>query len=305
MPEASCGSSPSHLHQGRIEARFVLVQRETEAGTHAFALELNRDEDQGRPVRARAVLRRPFQETEAQIEDVGAAFLEGEPGGPVEIGEAPFQFGVGDVGMKVAALHRIQDEVLASVLVLAVGEQRRVAAVAAVEHGGLAEQLETLAVGQPVFQRRGIGALDRDGRHRVFEVEQPVPQREVEKVALPDFEPVEVLLGHRLATLVKVLFELRDFTDLLGCRCSYYRSDRRLCLARQVEWTYLGAACAAHIDREFEGRGGVLCDQFLGCFDCLLEAPGVRACQQGSLDYDHFLQLHAFAQHLGVVNDEP
>ena len=79
-----------HLHQGRIEARFVLMQRQSKSGTHAFALELHRDEDQRRPVRARTVLRRPFQETQAEVEDVSATFFEGEPGGSVEIGEASF-----------------------------------------------------------------------------------------------------------------------------------------------------------------------------------------------------------------------
>ena len=102
-----------HLQQRRIEARLVLVQRETEAGAHAFALELYGNQDQRRSVRPGAVLRRPFQEAEAQIEDVGAALLEGEPGSPVEIGESAFEFGVGDVGVQVAPLHRVQDEILA------------------------------------------------------------------------------------------------------------------------------------------------------------------------------------------------
>ena len=105
MPEASCGSSPSNSGiarskscfsiciKRRIEAGLVLVQRQPKPGAHALAFELHGNEDQRRTIRAGAVLRRPFQEAEAQIEDVGAALLEGEPGGPVEIGKSAFEFG--------------------------------------------------------------------------------------------------------------------------------------------------------------------------------------------------------------------
>ena len=153
------------------------MQRKAEAGAHALALELHGDEDQRRAVRPCPILRRPFQEAEAQIKDVGAAFLEGEPRGPVKIGEAPFKFGIGDVGVQVAPLHRVQDEILAPIFVLPVGQERRVATIAAVENGGLAEQLEPVAARELVLQRCRVRAFDRDGRFGIFEVEQPVSQR--------------------------------------------------------------------------------------------------------------------------------
>ena len=78
--------------------------------------------------------------------------------------------------VQIAPLHRIQDEVLAGIFVLPVGEQDRVAAITAVEDGGLAEQLEPLSIGKPVLERRRVRAVDRDGRFRVLEVEQPVLQ---------------------------------------------------------------------------------------------------------------------------------
>lgn len=43
----------------------------------------------------------------------------------------------------------------------------------------------------------------------------------------------------------------------------------------------------------------------VGGFNGLLEAPRICARQQGRLDHDHFLQLHALAQHLRVVDHEP
>ena len=98
------------------------MQRQPKPGADALALELDGNEDQRRAIRPGAVLRGPFQETEAQIEDVGAAFLECQLGGPVEIGKATFEFGLGDVGVKVATFHGVQNEVLASVLVLPVSE---------------------------------------------------------------------------------------------------------------------------------------------------------------------------------------
>ena len=192
-----------------------------------------------------------------------------------------------------------------AVFVLPVGEQRRVAAIAAVEDAGLAEQLEPVAAGELVFQRRRVRAFDRDGRFRIFEVEQPVPQREVEKVALPDFEPVEVLLGNGLAALVEVLLELRDIADFLGGHGGGDGPDRGLGRASEVERADLGAARAAHVDGKLERRGRVLGDQLLGGFDGLLEARRMRPGQQGRLDHDHFLELHALAQHLRVVDHEP
>ncbi len=150
------------------------MQRKTKTGAHAFALELHGNEDQRRAVRPCPILGRPFQEAEAQIKDVGAAFFEGEPRGPVKIGEARFKFGIGDVCVQVAPPHGVQDEVLPPIFVLPVGEERCVATVAAVENAGLAEQLEPVAARELVLQGCRVRTFDRDSRFRIFEVEKPV-----------------------------------------------------------------------------------------------------------------------------------
>jgi len=122
--------------------------------------------------------RRPFEKAEAQIEEYWLRLpqrLTG--GGPVEIGKTSFQFGIGDVGVKIAPLHGVQDEFLCGAsLVLPVCEQRR-------GHGRrLPSRTVVFAEKFENGRRRkacppiaaGSGHSIAIGRFRVFEVEQPV-----------------------------------------------------------------------------------------------------------------------------------
>ena len=52
------------------------------------------------------------------------------------------------------------------------------------------------------------------------------------------------------------------------------------------------------------GESRVLGDQLPGSLDGLLEARRMRSGQERGLDHDHFLELHALAQHLRVVDHE-
>ena len=98
------------------------MQLEPKTGPHAFALQADGDEKQRRTIGAGAVLRRPLQESQTQVKDIRAALLEGQSRCAKQIGEASFQIGFRHVRVKFPARHGFEDEVLASVLVLPLGE---------------------------------------------------------------------------------------------------------------------------------------------------------------------------------------
>src|SRR5690606_28689415 len=98
-----------HLHEGRIEARLVLMGLQSEAGTRALAVEPYRDEDQ-RCLQAnvRFLLTRPRQKTQGEEQRVGTALLQRAACAPVQLDETCRQLDVVESNEYLAPLQSVR-----------------------------------------------------------------------------------------------------------------------------------------------------------------------------------------------------
>src|SRR4051794_38984069 len=133
----------------------------------------------------------------------------------VEFGDPPLQVRFCDGTVQIAAIQTFEHVAPAPVLMLLVGEEFCIAPIAAVEHGGSAENFETEALDELVFEFGRVRTVDRDSGLALLEIEQSVAQRQVEEAPLPLLQAVEGALldwfacPHLLGKLWRVAKHLR------------------------------------------------------------------------------------------------
>ena len=181
---------PQHFDQRRIEARliFMRVQRETRAG--AFALQRDRQQDQRRlDAHLRFVGPRPHQKAQCDEQRIGAAFLQRIARAPVQIDQPHVQLRLGQPDKHLFALQGFGGVGGLQIFQAACFVQWLAARVLPVHQLARRQQLDGLALGQSIFQRRR-GHFQQQRFFARLEVQQHIAQRQIEQLALPARQPV-------------------------------------------------------------------------------------------------------------------
>ena len=285
------------LQQGQVEARLVLEQVQGDAAGGALPFQAHRQQDQRRAVVLGIVGGLfPAQETQRQVEGVGAALVEIAAGAAIEFHQGRVQLGGIQGGDHLAAGQGAAGVFVVEILVLAGLVQHGVAPA----HRQIRQrhQAQCPALGQAILQRRRLGAEQGHAAGVVRHMQQAIAGGEIEQLALPQRQAADRGGRRRLDVHVEGR-QRRGFFQGFAWQQQAVGIDGRLAGHRQRADPL--QAGAADIQRQHET---LVVQLPLGQLHGLAERGRRRGGGLGGLEDQQVLERHPLAHRLGVVGQQ-
>ena len=298
---------PQHLDQGWVKARLVLVRLQRKARARAFALEQHRQQNQRRfDAHLGLVWARPDQKAQRDKQRIGAALLQRIARPPVQIHQPHVQLLVFQADEDFFALQGLGSVRAVQIFQTARLVQLLAARVLADHQLAAGQQLDALAGGQRVFQRRSRH-FQQQRAFALAKIQQHVAQRQIEQLALPARQPVfRVEFGggdfgqRRIAQQSRRVFDGDGHALQALAVHGRWRWGDGFGQRQRADARHAGAF---DIDHQLEFVVLGLGQLARGLGDGLAKAHRLALRGQGGLKHQHLLQLHALAHGGDVVND--
>ena len=178
------------MQQRRIHDGFIVMPRQPKSAAHRLPLQRDRNQQQRCQMHGIGFLGfSPAQQTNGQVQRIGAALFQPGAGGAVDGQQVAVQRVLGGAGQQFPVAQRFQRHVIERAATGTLRMHFCHARVGALHQLGQRPDLELGPFGQRVFQPAQVGRDQLQRSLGRLEVEQPVAQCQIEQARFPGGQP--------------------------------------------------------------------------------------------------------------------